>query len=86
VAMEGSNWSPLRGTYPPIRNKEDFVALFDATNKELFQGDVVLAIDEFDGLFGSPLLLAEMLQALRALKQKPRELKSLQVLPFSVHL
>ena len=40
----------------------------------------MLAIDEFDGLFGELSLLQEMLLALRALKQTPRELKSLQVL------
>ena len=40
----------------------------------------MLAIDEFDGLFFNPILLEEMLQALRALKQTPKENKSLQVL------
>ena len=42
----------------------------------------MLAIDEFDGLFFNPILLEEMLQALRALKQTPKENKSLQVPSF----
>jgi len=70
----------LQGRCPKLKTKEHFIELFDLKNQELFRGKVVLAIDEFDGLFGELSLLQEMLLALRALKQTPRELKSLQVL------
>ena len=62
-----------------FKQKEDFIALFDAENEVLFGRRAVVAIDEFDGLFYDKALLEEMLEALRSLKQTAMEKKALQV-------